>query len=166
MQQQANWWSCRKKWKMSVVVLSAWERILTVSAGLSQLCGFCLFSGLFSTPFSAPICWRQALWRHPLPALWPWSISLAFLGFLHPGQGGLSFLRKCRFHVQSADEGLWKVSSIQAKGYFFPLAFHHFLSLWQILRTESTVDMSFPQPPLARNLNACQPNPYKQRHFA
>ena len=114
---------------MSVVVLSVWERILTVSAGMSQLCGFCLFSGLFSTPFSAPICGRQAQWRHPLPALWPWSISLAFLGFLRPGQWGLSFLRKCRFHVQSADEGLWKVSSIQAKGYFFPLAFHHFMSM-------------------------------------
>lgn len=83
------------------------------------------------------------------------------------GVGGrLSFLCKSRFHVQSTDEGLWKVSSIQARGYFFPLAFHHFMCLWQILRKESTVNMSFPQPPLARNLNACQPNPYEQRHFA
>lgn len=130
---------------------------------LSSLQGF-IFHSLLRTCLLAPSSVTA-----PLGSIMTLENFLSFSRLPSPrtrGRGCLSFLCKSRFHVQSTDEGLWKVSSTQARGYFFPLAFHHFMSLWQILRKESTVNMSFPQPPLARNLNACQPNPYEQRHFA
>ena len=98
-----------------------------------------------------------------LPALQPWRISLLFLGFLLPGQG----ICHSWFHSRSADEALWKPSYMKARGSFFCLAFHHFKSLWQILRKEGPGNVCFAQPPLTRNLvNAHQPNPYEQRNFA